>query len=226
MRESYLRSIEALVGISASYMAAVTMVQTTLYNKILEKFTNYFGPTLEPYLPYVNIGLILVVLFVSFTFWRKGDEIWFGRLFNLNMLMFFPAVLDFSTFNWIGLIFDLAPIESVSNVWVFGVGLFLQITYLMLRYTVRFRYMRSELEGRGADQEDIDAVTGGQFGYLMLLLLITSGATGMIYFSIPWFTSIAEAPLTKIPVPHVAVGLSMVIVIAATLVYYLRSQED
>ena len=150
MREGSVRTVEALVAIAASYMAAVTMVQTTLYNKILDKFTNYFGPALEPYLPYVNIGIIVTVLFISFTFWRKADEVWFGRLFNLNMLMFFPAVLDFSTFNWIGLIFDLTPIESVSNVWVFGVGLFLQVTYLMLRYTVRFRYTRAELEGRGS----------------------------------------------------------------------------
>lgn len=226
MRENLLRSIEALVAIGASYMAAVTMVQTTLYNKILEKFSNYFGPALEPYLPYVNIGLILVVLFGSITFWRKGDEIWFGRLFNLNMLMFFPAVLDFSTFNWIGLIFDLAPIEGLSHVWVFGVGLFLQVTYLMLRYTVRFRYMRDELEGRGANQEDVDAVTGGQFGYLMLLLVLTIGATGIVYFSIPVFTNFAADQLSNIPVPHMVLGLLVVVIMASTLVYYLRSQED
>ncbi len=226
MKENFLRTIEAFVALGASYMAAVTMVQTTLYAKILEKFSNYFGPELDPYLPYVNIGLILVVLFVSFNFWRKGDEIWFGRLFSLNMLMFFPAVLDFSSFNWIGLIFDLTPVESVSDVWVFGVGLFLQVTYLMLRYTVRFRYMRSELEGRGANQEDIDAVTGGQFGYLMLLLIITIGSTSMIFFSIPIFTSLTAESLNNIPVPHMAVGLSVVIILAATLIYYLKSQED
>ena len=226
MKENFLRTIEAFVALGASYMAAVTMVQTTLYAKILEKFSNYFGPELDPYLPYVSIGLILVVLFVSFNFWRKGDEIWFGRLFSLNMLMFFPAVLDFSSFNWIGLIFDLTPVESVSDVWVFGVGLFLQVTYLMLRYTVRFRYMRSELEGRGANQEDIDAVTGGQFGYLMLLLIITIGSTSMIFFSIPIFTSLTAESLNNIPVPHMAVGLSVVIILAATLIYYLKSQED
>lgn len=225
MREGSVRTVEALVAIAASYMAAVTMVQTTLYNKIIDKVSNYFGPPLDPYLPYVNIGLILLVLFVSFTFWRKGDEIWFGRLFNLNMLMFFPAVLDFSTFNWIGLIFDLTPIEGVSNLWVFGVGLFLQVTYLMLRYTVRFRYTRGELEGRGADVSDIDAVTRGQFGYLMLLLVITIGATATIYLSIPFFTAFASDQLNNVPVPHMAVGLTMVVVIASALVYYLRSQE-
>jgi len=100
MREGFVRTMEALVAIAATYMAAVTMVQTTLYNRILTKISNsVFGPVLEPYMPYFNIAVIVLVLFISFTFWRRGDEVWFGRLFSLNMLMFFPSVLDFSTFN-------------------------------------------------------------------------------------------------------------------------------
>ncbi len=34
MKESLLRTLEALVALTATYMAAVTMVQTTLYNKL------------------------------------------------------------------------------------------------------------------------------------------------------------------------------------------------
>jgi len=226
MKESLLRTLEALIALAATYMAAVTMVQTTLYNKLLDKVSNYFGPPLDPYLPYINIGIIIAVLFMAFTFWRKGDEIWFGRLFNMNMLMFFPAVLDFSTFNWIGLIFNLTPIPGLSGLWVFGVGLLLQVTYLSLRYTVRFRYTRDELEGRGANMEDIDAVTRGQVGYLMLLVTLTIAATSIVYISLPFITQLASTPLTNLPVPHMVVGLLVVVSIAATLVYYLRSQED
>ncbi len=226
MKESLLRCIVALIALVATYMAAVTMVQTTLYNKLIDKVSNYFGPSLDPYLPYINIGLIIGVLFLAFTFWRKGDEIWFGRLFNMNMLMFFPAVLDFSTFNWIGLIFDMTPIPGLSGLWVFGVGLLLQVTYLSLRYTVRFRYTRDELEGRGATMEDIDAVTRGQVGYLMLLVTLTIVATSIMYISLPYITQIAADPLSTLPVPHMVVGLLVVVLIAATLVYYLRSQED
>ena len=226
MKEGLLRTIEALVALAATYMVAVTMVQTTLYNKLLDKVSNYFGPPLDPYLPYINIGIIVGVLFLAFTFWRKGDEIWFGRLFNMNMLMFFPAVLDFSTFNWIGLIFNLTPIPGLSGPWVFGVGLLLQVTYLSLRYTVRFRYTRAELEGRGATMEDIDAVTRGQVGYLVLLVTLTIAATSIVYVSLPIITEFAADPLSNLPVPHMVVGLLVVVMIAATLVYYLRSQED
>ena len=227
MREGFVRTMEALVAVTATYMAAVTMVQTTLYNKILTKISNsVIGPLVQPYLPYFNIAIIVAVLFVCFTFWKKGDEIWFGRLFSLNMLMFFPSVLDFSTFNWVGLIFDLTPTPGVTHLWVFGVGLLLQITYLLLRYTVRFRYVRDELRGRGADEQDINDITRGQVGYLVMLATITGGLTAGIYIATPYMTKIAQAPLAGLPVPHMLVGFLVVVFIAAAMVMYLRAGSE
>jgi hypothetical protein len=226
MRESYVRSMEALVAISASYMAAVTMVQTTLYSKIISKITNsMIGPLIEPYIPYLSITIILIVLFISFSFWRKGDEVGFGRLFNLNMLMFFPSVLDFSTFNWVGLIFDLTPTPGVTHIWVFGVGLLLQISYFLLRYTVRFRYIRSELFARGADQEDINNITRGQVSYLVLLTSLTAFFSAGIYIILPYISRFATNPLEGFPAPHMFIGLFVVLIIAVSMVIYLRSKE-
>lgn len=227
MKESFVRTIEAFAAIAATYMVAVTMLQTTLYNKILTKISNsVFGPALEPYMPYFNITIVIIVLLMSFSFWRKGDEVWFGRLFSLNMLMFFPSVLDFSTFNWIGLIFDLKPIPGVTHIWVFAVGLLLQITYLMLRYTVRFRYVRTELRGRGSDEQDIDDVTRGQVSYLVLLTALTAVLTGGIYFAIPYLTKLAINPLRELPAFHVLIGFFVVIIIATATVMYLRSEPE
>ena len=226
MRESFVRTMEALVAIAATYMVAVTMVQTTLYNKILSKLSNsVLGPAIEPYMPYFNITIIILVLLVSFSFWRRGDEIWFGRLFSLNMLMFFPSVLDFSTFNWVGLIFDLKPVPGVTSLWVFSVGLLLQISYLMLRYTVRFRYVRSELRGRGSNEQDINDITRGQVGYLVLLTTITAGLTAGIYYAIPYMTEYALNPLAGLPVPHMLIGFIVVVFIAAATVMYLKSNS-
>ena len=227
MRESFVRTIEAIVAIAATYMAVVTMVQTTLYSKILDKISNSFlGPVLEPYMGYFNIAVIFVVLFASFTFWRRGDEVWFGRLFNLNMLMFFPSVLDFSTFNWVGLIFDLRPIPGVTHIWVFAVGLLLQMAYLILRYTVRFRYVREELRGRGSDEQDINDITQGQVSYLILLTMATAGITAGIYVAIPYFTEFAINPLGRIPAPHMLIGFVVVVFIAAATVTYLRISSE
>lgn len=227
MKESFVRTIEALIAIAASYMTAITMVQTTLFNRIITKISNSFiGPVLEPYMPYFNVSVILLALFLSFYFWRKGDEMGFGRIFNLNMLMFFPSVLDFSTFNWIGLIFDLTPNPGVTHVWVFIVGLLLQVSYLMLRYTVRFRYMRGELRGRGSNEQDINDITRGQVSYLILLTSITALLTGAVYVILPYLTSMAIAPLGELPVPHILIGFLVVTFIAFTLVMYLRSSSE
>jgi hypothetical protein len=227
MKESFVRTMEAFVAIGATYMAAVTMVQTTLYNKILTKISNsVIGPAVEPYMPYFNISIVIIVLFLSFSFWRKGDEMWFGRLFNLNMLMFFPSVLDFSTFNWVGLIFNLRPTPGVTHVWVFCVGLFLQIAYLMLRYTVRFRYVREELRGRGADIKDVDSITRGQVGYLILLTVSTALLTGGVYLVLPYITKFTINPLEQLPIPHILVGFLVVVLIAVGMVMYLRSSSE
>lgn len=227
MREGFVRTMEALVALSATYMAAVTMVQTTLFNTILTKLSNsIIGPLIEPYLPYFNITVILIVLFTAFNFWKKGDEVWFGRLFSLNMLMFFPSVLDFSTFNWVGLIFDLTPNSSVTHLWVFAVGLLLQLTYLLLRYTVRFRYVRAELKGRGADEQDIDDITRGQVSYLVLLTVISGLITAGIYLATPYFSRYSFDKLSGLPVPHILIGFLVVVFIAFAMVTYLRTNSN
>ncbi|MCK4701952.1 hypothetical protein KAT55_01205, partial [Candidatus Bathyarchaeota archaeon] len=178
MRENVIRSVELGVALAACYMAAVTMVQTTLYERIINMITDSFiGPLLEPYMPYFNLAVMVLALALCFMLWRKGDIESFGRLFSLNMLMFFPAVLDFSTFNWVGLILDLMPSPRVTDLWVFSVGLLLQVTYLMLRYTYRFREDRVELLNRGALEEDINQVSRGQMGYLTLIVSATTATT-------------------------------------------------
>lgn len=227
MRENIIRSVEFGVAMTASYMAAVTMVQTTLFAKMVEKINgSIFGPLLAPYMPYFNLAVISIALFLCLSFWRKGDEVWFGRIFSLNMLMFFPAVLDFSTFNWVGLIFDLTPNPLVTDSWVFGVGLLLQITYLTLRYTVRFRYMREELVSRGAVEQDIDQVSSGQMGYLTILVVSTGVLTGGIYLAVPYINALITRPLTGSLLQPGLIGFIVILGIAASLILYLRGASE
>jgi hypothetical protein len=158
--DAYIRGSEFVVALASTYMAAVTMVQTGLYWKarpyiavILGPIASSVGgiPTPEGGSP-LDLIMIGMAIALSFTFWRRGDEAGFGRLFSLNMLMFFPAVLDESVFNWINLIIPYNTGTAISSEWIFSVGLLLQATYLTLRYTVRFREMRAELEERGAEE--------------------------------------------------------------------------
>ena len=231
MRENVIRSVELGVALAACYMAAVTMVQTTLYDKVINMIKDSFmGPLLEPYMPYINLAVMVLALALCFILWRKGDIGSFSKLFSLNMLMFFFAVLDFSTFNWVGLILDLMPSPRVTEAWVFSVGLLLQVTYLMLRYTYRFREDRVELLNRGALEEDINQVSRGQMGYLTLIVSVTAVTTAAIYVLVPYIREYLQQPLNTLPYfirskAPVLVGITVILGIAVSLILYLRGSE-
>jgi len=228
--DAYIRGSEFVVAIVSTYMAAVTMVQTSLYWRarpyiavILGPLASSFGgaPTAEGSVA-LDIIIIGMALALSFTFWRRGDEAGFGRIFSLNMLMFFPSVLDFSTFNWINLILPYESTAVVSVQWVFGVGLLLQATYLTLRYTVRFRGIREELEERGAEDDDVDEVSRGQMVYLAQLVLGTLVISGGVYFSVPYVNRFLMGEAAGLPYPHLIIGVVCTLLIAAGTILYLR----
>jgi hypothetical protein len=224
--ESYIRSAELGVTLASTYMVAVTMLQTSIYYKLTPYILMVFGPLLTSFgadpafLDMVILGLVVAL---SFSFWRRGDEAGFGRLFSLNMLMFFPSVIDFSMFNWVNLILPYEPAPSVPHLWVFGVGLLLQGTYLFLRYTVRFRMLRGELEERGAEPVDVDEVSRGQMFYLSTLVVGTGAISAVVYYMVPVVMGLVNIRSYRIPFPHVVIGVVCTILIAAATILYLRS---
>lgn len=228
--DTFIRGSELVVALASTFMVAVTMVKTSLYWMARPYIAVVFGPIASSLggaptgaggstLDFVMIGMALAL---SFTFWRKGDEAGFGRLFSLNMLMFFPSVLDFSTFNWINLIHPYESITAVSIQWVFAVGLLLQATYLTLRYTVRFREMRAELEERGAEEDDVDEVSRGQMVYLGQLVAGTVAISAGVYFGYPYVNRFLDVEAAGLPYPQLIIGVVFTLLIAAGTILYLR----
>ena len=222
---AYIRSAELAVALASTYMVAVTLVQTSIYAKLKPHLAWFLGPLLAMFgadTTYIDIVLLGLVVTMSFTFWRRGDEAGFGRLFSLNMLMFFPAVVDFSTFNWINLIMPYDPVRRVSVLWAFGVGLLLQATYLTLRYTVRFRLLRDELLGRGAEPSDVDEVSRGQMYYLVFLAVGTTVISAGVFYLVPMMRDMVSLDDLGLPYPHIIIGVVCSLLIAAATILYLR----
>jgi hypothetical protein len=223
--ETGIRTVELGVALTSTYMVAVTLVQTSLYGKLKPWILSFLAPLLMSFgadPAFFDIMIMGAVLSISFFAWRRGDEAGFGRLFSLNMLMFFPAVIDFSTFNWVKLIFPYDLGSKVSNHWVFGVGLLLQATYLTLRYTVRFRGIREELIGRDADEGDVNEVSRGQMTYLVQLVLGTALISVVVYYGVPKVSGLLNAEVSGLPYPHIIIGVACTLLIAAATILYLR----
>ena len=222
---SFIRASELVVAVASTYMVAVTSVQTGIYGLLKPHLISVLGPLLMLVgvdVAYVDIIVLGLSLLLSLSFWRRGDEAGFGRLFSLNMLMYFPAVLDFSTFNWVDLIFPYTSAPEVTSLWVFSVGLLLQATYLTLRYTVRFRMAREEFFERGAEIDDVDQVSKGQMGYLVGLVLGTAMVSAIMYYAAPHMTRIIDTRIPQIPYLHLIVGSACTLLLAGATVLYLR----
>jgi hypothetical protein len=215
-------------GFSSTYLVVVTLVQTSFYSKIKQTILESIGGLFLKFgfdLTYFDIGVISLVLLLTFTFWRRGDEAAFGRLFTVNMLLYFPAVLDYSAFNWVDLILPYGPSTPFSDIWVFLVGLLLQTTYLTLRSTVRIRGERDELINRGGEISDVNAVSKGQVTYLLIVLGGVLSASFLLFKAVPLTSRYLMAQAVKLPYSHILIGVSCIILISASIALYLRGGE-
>jgi hypothetical protein len=225
MRKSVLRTTEIVIILISSYMASITFIKTTLYNHAVTWIGERIFKESPPFMNYLDIVIIVASLSLCAYYWKKGEELSYARIFSINMLLFFPAILDFSYFNWIGLIFGLVPNPEVPPIWVFGVGLLLQMTYIWLRYTLRFRFTREELSKRGATEEDIDSVTGGQVKYLSIIALAAGISSCLIYLSVPYIQRYITRLTTVLPYPHITIGIITAILLSVSTIYYLRGSS-
>ncbi|MFQ6054179.1 MAG: hypothetical protein ACE5OO_08150, partial [Candidatus Bathyarchaeia archaeon] len=98
----------------------------------------------------------------------------------------------------------------------------LQVTDISLRYTIRFRELRGELIGRGAEVEDVDRVSRGQMAYLALLVAGAAAVVAAIYYATPLVKGLLISEAAELPYPHIVIGVVCSIVIAAATIVYLR----
>ncbi len=226
--EQYIRGTELFIALISTFLVGYTMLNTSIYYNIRPYTQQIFGPILILLgLPAALIDYVLLAIVLTFSFllWRKGTGVSFGRLFTLNMLLYFPAVIDESTFNWIKIILPYTETSILTPLWIFGVGISLQITYLFLRYTVRFRRGRDELINRGAEIEDVNKVSWGQMYYLSALV----GGTAIICFVLYYLQLFSKQYLditAIIPSPHVIIGITISLLIAGATVAYLRDSSN
>lgn len=225
VKESIVRSTELVISLVSSYLASITLIQTTLYATALSWVRDRIAEELIPFLNQLDLLIIASSIVLCVLLWKRGTEVSFDRLFMMNMFLFFPAVLDFSSFNWVALIFGLVPLGELSAMWVFGVGILLQVTYLWLRHTIRIRFTREELEERGAREEDLDRITGGQMWYLGVISSGASLTSVLIYLAIPHLQRWIIRRVYEIPYPHILIGLVSALLLSGTLIFYLHGSS-
>lgn len=219
--EKAIRGVELLLAVAPSYLSALLLVKSGLYIE----FRNLILPILIllglPLEPYLDLMPLAAAVLLSLLIWRRGSESAYAKLFSLNLLMFFPAILDYSHFNWIMLILPYTP-RAEMPLLTFITGLLLQLSYLTIRSTLLIRYTRDELLGRGAELRDVDAISKGQMGYLTLILTASTLMLAAVYLALPHLEALLRGEMLGIPYTHIIIGFSATLLIAIATLLFLK----
>ncbi len=219
--ERVIRGVELLFAVVSSYLSALLLVKSGLYIEFKNLILPLLGLLDLPLEAYLDLMLLAAAVLLSLLIWRRGSESAYAKLFSLNLLMFFPAILDYSHFNWIMLILPYTP-RAEMPLLTFIAGLLLQLSYLTIRSTLLIRYTRDELLGRGAEPQDVDAISKGQMTYLTLILTVSALTLAAIYLSLPHLEALLRAETLGIPYTHIVIGFSATLLIAIATLLFLK----
>lgn len=220
--EKAIRGVELFFTAISTYLSALLLVKSGLYQGIRGHLLTLLSPLALPIDTYLDMLIISIAVVLSLHLWRRGSESSYGRLFSLNLLMFFPAILDYSLFNWVELILPYDPNLGMSLL-TFIVGIFIQLTYLTIRSTLLIRYTRDELLGRGAEPEDVDSISKGQVAYLFLILMTSTLILFTIYLALPHLEALLRAEVLRVPYTPILIGFSATLLIAIATLLFLKS---
>jgi hypothetical protein len=219
--ERAIRGVELLLAAVSTYLSALLLVKSGLYQEMkgyLSAILSTLGLPLDAYMDMLTISAAVIL---SLHLWRRGSESSYAHLFSLNLLMFFPAVLDYSLFNWVELILPYNP-NPGTPLLTFSIGLLLQATYLTIRSTLLVRHIRDELLGRGAEPEDVDVISKGQMAYLTLTLTASALILAAIYLALPYLEALLLMEVLRVPYTHIIIGVSATLLIALATLFFLR----
>jgi len=220
--ERFIRGLELLLAVVSTYLSSLLLVKSGLYQEMRGYLSTLLAPLGLPLDAYMDMAILSTSLLLSLLLWKRGSEMAYARLFSLNLLMFFPPVLDYSLFNWVELILPYSPAPGTPLL-VFVAGLLLQSTYLTIRSTLLVRHIRGELLGRGAEPRDVDAISRGQMAYLALTLTASILILAAVYLALPRLEGLLRAEVLMVPYTHIIIGVSATILIAVATLLFLKS---
>jgi hypothetical protein len=95
---------------------------------------------------------------------------------------------------------------------------------ILLFYTSQIREVFSELQGRGAEKDDLEIAALGMTALTLILVGSLITATLAISYLIPIIKSLLSPIIAFIPYPYMVVGVICLVMIPACIIMYLHSR--
>jgi hypothetical protein len=215
-----INSIECILISVVSFCASAAFTSSNVYTLLQSPIALHY-PKISPYLPEIIWLLIFLFGFQSIVLRNKGG----GNFTWLAIIVSLPSLLSYDSiniFNIAGL--DFKAVTKIGFIELFGLGIIIILSYIMLNYMSVLKQSRRNLIKREASAGDVDEVNSK--GYFFLLL-----ATGAAILTVASVTLISQGlkslilPLfSRLSWNLVLVALGCIFILAVYL-YWLGSKR-
>lgn len=218
-------ALQILITVSMFSLAFYTLTQTSLYDNLMLQLQTLCTRTnfligYESLFPILLTILLYGVIVLMGIFGGKSK---LNLVYNLSLLLYFPAALAFSSVDWSAVIGIPIPLESYMTFsQVLLVGIALITCRLFLNNLSQINEKKAEFLRRG--ENEVDDIHGKMIvcTSTVLGLAVATSITAMMVLAIGEPT--ASAFLATVPYAQILFGLGSTFTLVAILYYYLKQK--
>jgi len=227
-----IRIYEASITILGTYLAISSLFNSSLYQIIstaLVQILRMFKITTISSQQITTIIPLLVTLFVSLLIvydYIMGQPENIINIYQLNLLLVTPEILSYSRLDWLNLIQKPQILDPVrSPLIVFISGAIILVGYLSLYFTSVSRRTSLELINRGIEENRSNQIFIKQSTIAIALTGASAAVSIIVFVALNPINTLLQTIIGNLPYGYLAFGVPGVLLLLATLWFYLRGQE-
>jgi len=227
-----IRIYEASITILGTYLAISSLFNSSLYQIIstaLVQILRMFKITTISSQQITTIIPLLVTLFVSLLIvydYIMGQPENIINIYQLNLLLVTPEILSYSRLDWLNLIQKPQILDPVrSPLVVFISGAIILVGYLSLYFTSVSRRTSLELINRGIEENRSNQIFIKQSTIAIALTGASAAVSIIVFVALNPINTLLQTIIGNLPYGYLAFGVPGILLLLATLWFYLRGQE-
>lgn len=227
-----IKAYEASITLLGTYLAINSLFNSSLYQIIstaLVQILRMFQITTISSQQITTIIPLLVTLLVSLLIaydYIMGQPENIINIYQLNLLLITPEILSYSRLDWLNLIQKPQILDPVRNpLVVFISGAVILVGYLSLYFTSVSRRTSHELINRGIDENKSNQIFTKQSTIAIALTGAAAAISVIVFVALTPINTVLQSLIGNLPYGYLAFGVPGVLLLLATLWFYLRGQE-
>ena len=227
-----IKAYEASITLLGTYLAINSLFNSSLYQIIstaLVQILRMFQITTISSQQITTIIPLLVTLLVSLLIaydYIMGQPENIINIYQLNLLLITPEILSYSRLDWLNLIQKPQILDPVINpLIIFISGAIILVGYLTLYFTSVSRRTSHELINRGIDENKSNQIFTKQSTIAIVLTGAAAAISVIVFVALTPINTVLQSLIGNLPYGYLAFGVPGILLLLATLWFYLRGQE-